>query len=462
MPHQQTSKIGIWVPLGLVLLWMCYLRGVQHALDYVDPSSNGNSLDAALGMYVTGGINFSRTGGGKAGEKWNNKKYGVNEIPQSSSDTLAVAKPTPLQQQQRTVEQRIEALRDYIDETHPTYYEENRPPSSSTRYLIFTPIKSGQGQGNHMAGLLATHLLGDEFDRIVCISHEYSSFLDAFESVHPWAIAKCPEILGEDSSGKGLRRTGEEYLRLITYETDPDECVLREKLMSGPDVLYITSNTYPRWSLVPRNYFFRFYRPKTKLLAALPCCNGRDDLENNHFGTPDIVVHLREGDGGRDTRKGTDSKSLDSLGNLLPRNTTYLVTNRVEWYDKFSSEYGWRNSGWHSVTHSALKKTWGVLGKKYMGVTGVQTTSKDDQNLQLWADWYTILIAEQVYHTHSDFSISAVHFVGATNSKTIAAGYSEELGQVELSSEYFIKEESPPLVERSLDANGTAQLQLCK
>ncbi|KAL7526289.1 hypothetical protein ACHAWF_001711, partial [Thalassiosira exigua] len=305
--------------------------------------------------------------------------------------------PNPLRQQQRTEEERVDALRDYIDKTHPTHFEETRPPPSSARYLVFTPIGSGQGEGNSMAGLLGTHLLGDEFDRIVCVSDRYSSFLDVFEPVHPWAIAKCPEIFRQDGGGKHLRLS-EENLRLITYETPPDECVLREKLMSGPDILYITSNTYPRWPLVPRNYFFRFYRPKNKLLAALPCCNGHDNTENNYFGTPETVVHIREGDGGRDIRKGTDSKSLDSLGNMLPRNT-YLVTNRVEWCEKFSTEYGWRNSGWHSVTHSALRKSWGVRGEKYLGVTSVQTTPKVDQNLQLWADWYTILIAEQVYHT---------------------------------------------------------------
>jgi len=36
----------------------------------------------------------------------------------------------------------------------------------------------------------------------------------------------------------------------------------------------------------------------------------------------------------------------------------------------------------------------------------------------MWADWYTILTAKMVYHTHSDFSISAIHWQNI-ESKTI-------------------------------------------
>jgi hypothetical protein len=47
--------------------------------------------------------------------------------------------------------------------------------------------------------------------------------------------------------------------------------------------------------------------------------------------------------------------------------------------------------------------------------TAITTKQEREQTerlltLQMWADWYTLLRAEQVYHTASDFSLSAVRW----------------------------------------------------
>jgi len=115
-------------------------------------------------------------------------------------------------------------------------------------------------------------------------------------------------------------------------------------------------------------------------------------------------------------------------------------------------------TGWHEVSHSAMGLRWGAEGRtdhKY------GSTDKKTQNLQLWADWFTILLAKQVYHSHSDFSISALHFVGATNSQ-VFVGYDSATRQVVMSNEaYIVDGETAPLVARTKHASGTSQLRLC-
>jgi len=84
-------------------------------------------------------------------------------------------------------------------------------------------------------------------------------------------------------------------------------------------------------------------------------------------------------------------------------------------------KYSWRNAGWHAIKHSApqAKVDWS------------STNVNDDTNiLQLWSDWYTILLAKRVIHTHSDFSISAIHWMNIQNTKTVMGLKSVE-GQAE-------------------------------
>jgi hypothetical protein len=318
-------------------------------------------------------------------------------------------------------------------------------PSMGEKYIIFIPIKKGQGTGNLIAGLLAAHLLALEFNRIVCVSPLYKTFLDAFEPVNPVAIEKCPELL----AGKLPSRTRDNYISLITYFPAPDECLLKGTLASDIQVLYLESNTYPRWPGIPDNLFFMNYRAKPELLEALP-----------YKESPTTVVHLRQSDGNQDFRKGLDDASLNALGKMLPRDT-YLVTNRVEWYDKFEREYGWSHPEWNEVIHSAYDKSWGVRGAETSKAHIAKMFDRETQNFQMWCDWYTILTAKLVYHTHSDFSISAIHWQNIDSHSII--GLNVATGELELEEESWrITGETERLVDRTVDGKGTSDLRLCK
>jgi hypothetical protein len=78
----------------------------------------------------------------------------------------------------------------------------------------------------------------------------------------------------------------------------------------------------------------------------------------------------------------------------------------------------------------------------------------------MWADWYTILTAEIVYHTHSDFSISAIHWQNIP-SKSID-GYDPVLKELKLIEESWrVDGETPRLVDRRIDGEGTNALRKC-
>jgi hypothetical protein len=328
-----------------------------------------------------------------------------------------------------------------VQNQHPAPQE----PSMEDRFIVFKPIKKGQGTGNIIAGLLAAHLLALEFNRIVCVSPLYQKFLDAFEPVNPAAIEKCPKLLAGDLP----TRSRDNYLSLITYYPAPDECLLKKTLASDISVLYLESNTYPRWAAVPDNFFFANYRAMPELLKVLP-----------YREPPTTVVHLRQSDGKQDFRKGLDDDSLKALGKMLPRDT-YLVTNRVEWYDKFEKEYGWSHPEWNEVVHSAIKRSWGMRGAEKSESSIVQVVDPGTQNLQMWCDWYTILTAKFVYHTHSDFSISAIHWQNL-DSRTIM-GLNVTTGELDVEEESWrISGETERLVDRTVGGKGTSDLRLCK
>jgi hypothetical protein len=319
--------------------------------------------------------------------------------------------------------------------------------STEHKFMIFIPITSGQGTGNIIAGLLAAHLLALEFSRIVCVSPIHKTFLDAFEPANPVAIEMCPKLLAaEDLPAKTYGNS----VRLVNFESVPDECELQDTLASDIPVIYMESNTYPRWPAIPDNFFFTYYRAKPALLELLP-----------YQEAPTTVVHLREPDGAGDARKGLDNDSLKALGEMLPRDT-YLVTNRVEWYDKFEQEYGWSHPEWNEVKHSAFQqRSWGVRGTEKSGASSmVQPVDKETQTLQMWCDWYTILTAKFVYHTHSDFSISAIHWQNL-DSRTIM-GWNDATGKLELEKESWRQTgETERLVDRTVDGEGTSNLREC-
>jgi hypothetical protein len=323
----------------------------------------------------------------------------------------------------------------------------------SKKFILFHGISSGQGAGNIISGLLAAHLYGDEFDRIVCLTTGMRNFAEAFEPVHPHAVRYCPLL-----QQRGLPPTNFEKnsFQVLTFEPPPNECKLKDLLQSGEQVLYMGGNTYPRWPVVPKDYFVRFYKPRPALQRYLP-----------PPPQPRVVVHLRLEDGDQDRRKGLDPQSLEALGKFLARNSTakdvpYLVTNHVEWFDYFSTKFGWRHPEWHVVTHSALavhsKGKWGQRGT----VNEHTDLNLTVQNLQMWSDWNTLLLAQTVYHTHSDFSISAIHWMDI-DSRTIQ-GYDPTKGELVLEEESWRaswKEEgvTPPLRDRTIDGEGIAKLR---
>lgn len=323
------------------------------------------------------------------------------------------------------------------------------------RFLFFSGIFGGQGTGNIVSGLLAAHLLGEEFNRTVCVLPNYQAFLSVFDPIQN--VEKCARVLPNHSGNSPLsfyqEQHGEDHIQLINFIAPPDECALQEKLSSRVRILYLMGNTYPRWPSVPDRYFFQHYRPKPVLLEALP-----------YKVPPTTVVHLREPDSAQtDYRSGLDSASLRALQDLLPKGpSTYLVTNRVAYYEQFATCCQWSHPQWHTVVHSALGRQWGALDTTTANDTNKEEGQREvDQNLQMWADWYTLLTAETVYHTHSDFSISAVHWMNNLRSHSIV-GYNATSHALETRAEsWIIDGETAPLAQRRRNAVGTSQLRLC-
>lgn len=329
------------------------------------------------------------------------------------------------------------------------------------KFIIFHRIQDAQGAGNQMHGLLAAHLLADEFGRVVCVSDHYKNFHLAFESIIPEAIEHCSDILLRHSQ-QPPDTNRDQTIELLNYRHGPaNECALKEMLSSSKRVLHITANTYPRWPRVPKRLnFFTFYKAKSILINVLPY---------PHSEPPPIVVHLRKADKeGSDFRKGTNEEDLRSLGNLLPvdasQRSPFLVTNNVEWFNFFEQNHGWSHPLWTVVMHSEFGYQWqerkpddleSLSGdklarhKKYASIrkeVGVDTF----ETLQLWADFYTLLRAEKVYHTYSDFSLAAVHWMGMF-SRTYD-GLDKRSGKMLLLEENWVTDgETPRLVDRASD-----------
>jgi hypothetical protein len=310
---------------------------------------------------------------------------------------------------------------------------------STDRVIVFIALEMGQGIGNQMSGLLAAHLLALEFGRTLClVPSDFKQFLENFEIVDRNALAICPRIV------KSLpQQSQNNILSLINFHPPPNECELQDMLASDQGVLFLRSNTYPRWPSVPDNFFFRYYKPKESLIKSL-----------SYHKPPETVVHLRMADGPSDPRKGNDEESLNALATMLPR-STFLVTNYVSWFDTFNKSHGWSHPDWSKVTHSSITETrdWGSRE------TTTASARINKQERQVWADWLTILTSKRVYHTHSDFSASAVHWMNIREAKIVEGMRS---GKLELSEEVWRREgETPPLVGRTRTASGTMQLRIC-
>ena len=305
-------------------------------------------------------------------------------------------------------------------------------PPKRTKYILFRRIAMGQGSGNIIHGLLAAHLLGEEFDRVVCVDPNYHVFHYAFQPIDSRSIADCPKVVTPPNP---------DVLNLVNYGSAPNECALKERLASDEETIVMVSNTYPRWRPVPDGYFKRFYEPTPDLKAMLPWTE-----------PPKTVVHLRIGDNGLDKRAGTDRATLEALGKALPSDT-YLVTNNLEWYDYFEREFQWKHPDWHAVQHSAANAfIWGRRGAQRLSQR--EKTHKV-QHLQIWSDWYSMICAERVLHTASDFSLSAIHWMNIESNTILGV---DGKGNLKLKEESW---RTDPVVV-PLKERGPDQLKNCE
>jgi hypothetical protein len=309
------------------------------------------------------------------------------------------------------------------------------PPPIHSQFLIYKGFMKGQGTGNHMNGLLATHLLALEFNRTVCVSPDYKEFHLAFRSRQPALQEICAPILQEYNDNVNLR------IMLNNFGKPPNECRLQQQLAdSRQPVWVILANTYPRWPEVPLNFFFQYYEPTPALLAWLP-----------YRTSPQTVVHLRTPDKhGADDRAGLDNATFQLLYQTLPSDT-FLVTNNVAWYDHFPT---WQHPAWTIVQHTATSKFWGKTPEPHAKNRAIQV-------LQMWVDWFTILSAQQVYHTASDFSHSAIHWQNL-DARIIHGVHPN--GTLDFVHESWIRDGlTPRLVDRKVHATTEkGELRLCK
>lgn len=284
----------------------------------------------------------------------------------------------------------------WIPPKQAVFTETEENDLGKTRYLIFRPpFEDAQGVGNLMNGLLAAHFLGNEFNRTVCPSTEWKDFDLAFKVL----AAECQSIIPP--------MTARNRIWLLNYAKEPiNECELKRRLQGKTRTIYLVANAYPRWPASSLKVNFEdFYRPTKGLQDILPWSS-----------PPTAVVHLREADNSNDHRVGLDIPTGKALGAKLS-DQTYLVTNQVAYYKFFQERFGWQHPPWTGVRHSALATVHWTMGKPVTHST---------QMLQLWADWWTIYNAKDVYHTHSDFSRSAARWGGCFESFTIGRYNSSE------------------------------------
>ncbi|CAB9515099.1 expressed unknown protein [Seminavis robusta] len=368
--------------------------------------------------------------------------------------TLIDPNPPP-QSHSHNNNNRPKAPKEYVDHIHPPHKPTTHVTKADLdqhRFLVFQGEKlGGQGAGNLMNGLLAMHLLGEEFGRIVCVIKRFH-FLQAFEYKDPVHADLCGLLL-EQAETRPEHLIWKDIVQMVNFMDPPDECQLKELLASKErHVIHMQANTYVRWRSVPPNFFLKYYKPRRELLDSLP-------YDPSH--PPSTVVHLRKEDGHSDYRKGLDEVSLDALGQLLSTETEYpfLVTNNVEWYELFQNKFGWRHPKWAYVKHSVLRRTWGTPEPTRADEQTLKPAEeKQVQRMQLWADWYTIVTAKKVYHTHSDFSLSAIHWMGmdpVTNqdltwSRTILE-YDHKTKQLQFTPEQWMLD---PVMKRLVDREG--------
>jgi hypothetical protein len=302
--------------------------------------------------------------------------------------------------------------------------------------LVFQfPNHSGQGTGNIMSGALAAQLLAEEFNRTLChAGAKTTNFRSSFQRAFEWRDHRHKEVCDRIllSVEEAAQRDNVRIYDVVpnasntivqrNYDktSEQSECAMRDLLLNYEDypIVYYEGNTYPRWPnkavSLPKDYFHERFNP-TQFL--------RDVLPWKELDPPTTVVHLREGDSIGDYRGGLDDQTLslltkeDFLDVSNSKQTVFLVTNNVEWYPRFPK---WSHPKWSLVHHSALKRiSWGGTPGSNHG------ENKGDGELQMWADWYTLLSAQNIYHTFSDFSRSTARWNENIKSWTILGSTNE-------------------------------------
>jgi hypothetical protein len=122
------------------------------------------------------------------------------------------------------------------------------------------------------------------------------------------------------------------------------------------------------------------------------------------------------------------------------------------------------------VQHSVFGRL-GAWGKERMKAV-TKTTNNDDDNprlraleegkVQMWADWYTLLNAQRIYHTASDFSLSAARWNRRIESWTIRGRSVDDgsLPSAKLLLQSDFEEENEDYMLQLVQRNST-QLQYC-
>jgi hypothetical protein len=367
-------------------------------------------------------------------------------------------------------------------------FTSNNTSSNCQRYIWVESLRgAAQGVGNSLHGLLAAHLLGDEFDRTVCVSPSLAIWHAAFVPRNTAHAQACRQLAArvasphDDTRRRSRTNNNVPTLQLINFlPTPPNECRLQEALRSNTTLVKLQANSYPGWRTVPADYLLRFYQPRVALLELL---RSQQQQQPQEHDPPTTVVHLRAPDHAKkDARAGLDPHTLQALVDTLPsQGETYLVTNQVSYYSFFRH---WSHPHWESVGHSGGLR--GVEWTAYSAASHASSpnvsthrasantisnsTNKNNNNssslgdLQTMADWYTIYRADTVYHTPSDFSSSARHWRGESLSATTweLKGTVPTTGQLDVQPDAWARDPPlAPLVERSREGVGPYALRNC-
>jgi len=254
------------------------------------------------------------------------------------------------------------------------------------KFLIFENKGKGQGIGNIMNGLISCLLLAQKYDRIVCVS-SWDSFKNAMQSVHR---DECDEIL------KTTSRYHRDIVQCWNFGTGCEKSCWHGAgrcemvLGSAAQVVWFDGNEYPEavFPALSPGVFSALYTPTSALKQILVWRTPTP---------PKTVVHLREGDDASDVRGGLDARTLIALHQHLPSDT-FIITNSFRIHQHYTK------TTWDSYEHDTRQK--------HTALSNDVSTS-----MLAWRDWYTVFLAESVYHTQSAFSESALRCSGSTSKR---------------------------------------------